>query len=97
MLRIAAAALVAMLVAPALQADQRREQDQALAATRSGQVKPLREIEARVLPRMGGADYLGPEFDPASSTYRLKFMRGASVIWIDVDARTGQIVGRSGN
>ena len=45
---------------------------------------PLPMIERRVLPRMGDADYLGPEFN--GRTYRLKFMRGGRVIWIDVDA-----------
>jgi hypothetical protein len=29
--------------------------------------------------------------------YRLKFMRGGSVFWVDVDGRTGAIVGRSGS
>jgi hypothetical protein len=28
--------------------------------------------------------------------YRLKYMRGSEVIWIDVDARTGRIVARTG-
>ena len=46
----------------------------------------------RVMPRMGGASYLGSEFDPSSATYRLKFMRGASVIWVDVDAKTASIL-----
>lgn len=74
-----------------------RDQDEAYAATRSGQIRSLREIEGRVVPRMGGASYLGPEFDAGSSTYRLKFMRAGSVIWVDVDGRTGAIIGRSGN
>ena len=97
MLRSLFAMLAALLVTSGTPAQMRREQDQALAARRAGQVMPLREIEGRVLPHMRGADYLGPEFDPASNTYRLKFMRGQSVIWLDVDARTGQIVGKSGD
>ena len=75
----------------------RREQDAALAGVRAGQVRPLHEIEQRIVPRMGHADYLGPEFDPASGVYRLKFMRAGSVIWVDVDGRTGQVIGRSGD
>jgi hypothetical protein len=75
----------------------RRDQDAAYADTRNGQVKPLREIEGRVLPQMAGASYLGPEYDSASARYRLKFMRAGSVIWVDVDGRTGAVVGRSGN
>lgn len=74
-----------------------RDQDEAYQATRSGQIRSLREIEGRVVPRMGGAAYLGPEFDSGSATYRLKFMRAGSVIWVDVDGRTGAIIGRSGN
>ena len=35
---------------------------------------PLPKIERRVMPFMGGADYLGPELN--GDTYRLKFMRG---------------------
>jgi len=72
------------------------EQDAAYDARRAGSIRPLREIERGVMPRMGGASYLGPEFDAGSSTYRLKFMRGGSVIWVDVDGRTGAIIGRSG-
>jgi uncharacterized membrane protein YkoI len=47
------------------------------------------------MPFMGGADYLGPEFN--GETYRLKFMRGGRVIWVDVDAATGRILRRSRN
>ena len=54
---------------------------------------PLPKIEQPVMPFMGGADYLGPEF--RGDTYRLKFMRGGRVIWVDVDAATGRILGRS--
>ena len=58
---------------------------------------PLRAIEARIVPRMRGFDYLGPELDSSSALYRLKFIRGGQIVWIDVDARTGHIVGHSGN
>ena len=77
--------------------EHRRDQDAAYNARQAGTIRPLSEIESRVMPRMGGASYLGPEFDAGSSTYRLKFMRGGSVIWVDVDGRTGAIIGRSGN
>ena len=92
---------IALAVASALPATgqvgrPRREQDAAFAARQAGQVRPLREIESRVIPRMGGATYLGPEYDSGSGSYRLKFMRGDSVIWVDVDGATGHIVGRSG-
>jgi uncharacterized membrane protein YkoI len=74
-----------------------RDQDMAYSQARAGNIRPLPEIERGVLPRMRGSSYLGPEFDPGSATYRLKFMRGGSVIWVDVDARTGAIIGRSGD
>ncbi len=93
-------ALVASLAGAAASASadpRRRDQDEAYSATRSGQVRPLREIEARILPRMQGTSYIGPEYDSDLARYRLKFMRGGSVIWVDVDARTGQVIGRSGN
>ncbi|HWH21733.1 MAG TPA: hypothetical protein VNT25_00370 [Allosphingosinicella sp.] len=70
-----------------------KEQDAAFRATREGHILPLRMIESFVVPRMGGATYLGPEFD--GENYRLKFMRNGQVIWIDVDARTGRITSRS--
>ena len=84
---------LAAVTAPA-EAQRPRDQDRAFEAFRQGRSMPLPMIERRVLPFMNGADYLGPEFN--GSTYRLKFMRGGRVIWIDVDAATGRIVGRSG-
>ena len=77
------------------QNDRSRDQDRAFRATRDGRSMPLPLIERKVLPHMGGADYLGPEFK--GETYRLKFMEHGRVIWVDVDAATGRIVRRSGN
>ena len=82
-----------LIASPAL-ADRPRDQDRAFEATRHGRSMPLPQIERRVMPFMGGADYLGPEF--MGQTYRLKFMRDGRVIWIDVDAATGRIIGKSG-
>ena len=92
----ASLAIMALLGATASQAARPPEQDAAYQAKRMGDIRPFPEIKNRVTPRMGGASYLGSEFDPRASVYRLKFMRGASVIWVDVDARTGAIIGRSG-
>jgi hypothetical protein len=90
-------ALVGTAVAPAADARPRdREQDEAFRGTQQGRLVPLRAIEARILPRMRGFSYLGPEFDPGLGRYRLKFIRGPQVIWIDVDARTGEVIGMSG-
>jgi len=69
------------------------------AASRGRQQKqllPVREIERRVIPTMGGAQYLGFLFDPQTNIYTLKFLRNGSVIWVDVDGRTGRIVRRTG-
>ena len=87
---------LAIAAAPADARPREKEQDAALKGAQSGRLVPLRAIEMRIVPRMRGADYLGPEFDPGSGRYRLKFMRDGQVIWIDVDARTGQVLGQSG-
>lgn len=85
--------LAALTVAVPASAERPRDQDRAFNAIREGRSMPLPMIERRVMPLMGGADYLGPEFN--GRTYRLKFMRGGRVIWVDVDAATGRVVGRS--
>ena len=89
---LAAAFSAGLFATPAL-ADPPRDQDRAFEATREGRSMPLPKIERRVMPFMGGADYLGPEFN--GTTYRLKFMKNGRVIWVDVDAATGKIKGRS--
>lgn len=97
MKQIGVAVLTALaLAAPAGAVERRGDQYDALEARQSGRVLSLRAIESRVIPSMGDADYLGPEFDHSESVYRLKFMRGGRVIWVDVDARTGAVIGRSG-
>jgi hypothetical protein len=90
-LLLAAAGLAASptLAAPrGLQRD--RDQNAAYRAMQEGRILSLPEIRGRI--RVPGAEFIGAEFD--GRVYRLKYMRGADVIWIDVDARTGRIVGR---
>ena len=70
-----------------------REQERAWEATRDGRSMPLPQIERRVMPFMGGADYLGPEFN--NGVYRMKFIQNGRVIWVDVDPQTGRIIRRS--
>ena len=65
-------------------------------AVESGALIPLSAIEQRLLPKMRGSQYLGPEFDEEAAIYRLKFIRNGQVIWIDVDARSGRVVSRTG-
>jgi hypothetical protein len=52
------------------------------------------QVEAKVIPRMRGFDYLGPELLDGGAAYRLKFLRGPQTVWIDVDAMTGEILAR---
>jgi hypothetical protein len=70
-----------------------REQERAFEATRDGRSMPLPQIERRVMPFMGGADYLGPELN--NGAYRMKFIQNGRVIWVDVDPETGRIIRRS--
>ena len=90
--------LIAILVASPvpLQADPGgNAQQQARKELRAGNIKPPREIESRVLPTMPGAQYLGFEYDPAALAYRLKFIRDGHVIFVDVDARSGDLIRQS--
>ena len=77
--------------APAL-ADQPRDADKAFENTQKGRSMPLPQLERRVMPFMGGADYLGPELN--GGVTRMKFMRNGRVIWVDVDGQ-GKIIRRS--
>jgi len=38
--------------------------------------------------------YLGPEYDPVAIAYRLKFIHDGRVVFVDVDARSGQVISR---
>jgi len=84
--------------APALaRAQHHGDQVEVFDARRGGRLLPLREIERRVVPTMQGAQYIGFDFDAGTGIYTLKFLRNGNVIWVDVDGRSGQIVGRFGN
>ncbi len=87
------AAIVALAAIPAdaqRLSPMRGEQIEAYRATQQGEILSLPEIRARV--RVPNAEFIGADFD--GRVYRLKYMRGAEVIWIDVDARTGRVIGR---
>ena len=86
-------ALSSVALVTAYPAEARRgEQTEAREDVQAGKVKSLRQIEASVIPRMRGMQYLGPEYDPGPQVYRLKFLDGDRVIFVDVDARTGGIL-----
>jgi hypothetical protein len=94
LLLVAVAGLAfAPLGAEARGLQRQREQDQAYRAMSQGRILPLPQIRARI--NVPGAEFIGAEFD--GRVYRLKYMRGADVIWIDVDAQTGRVLARTGN
>ena len=95
-LLIAATALSAAASAPATAGPRERDQASALQGAQAGRIIPLRAIEARIVPQMRGFSYLGPEYYADIGRYRLKFLRGQRVVWIDVDARSGEVIGKSG-
>ena len=82
------------LAAPAEAVQRRDDQNDARAQMMAGKVKSLRSIENRILPKMRGSEYLGPEFDPVAQVYRLKFIKNGRVTFVDVDGRTGSILRR---
>jgi hypothetical protein len=94
------AILLGSLAMPAhAQQNRRQEQLDLRQDLRKGSIQSLRQIETNVVPAMKrrGADYIGAEYDSAALRYRLKFVRQTSVIWIDVDGRSGAIVARAGD
>ncbi|WP_367113859.1 PepSY domain-containing protein [uncultured Sphingomonas sp.] len=75
--------------------DQRRgDQMRAYQQRKEGNLS-LREIEARVVPTMRDAQYIGFDYDASAAVYTLKFLRNGTVIWVEVDARTGKVIGRT--
>ena len=60
-----------------------------------GAIQRIRDIERRVVPTMPGMQYLGFEYDPAAMAYRLRFIRAGRVMFVDVDARSGEVIGQS--
>ena len=93
---LAAAACVVASAAPAAPQRGRDPAQDAQASAReemqAGRELAPREIERRIIPQMRGSDYLGFEYDPGASAYRLKFLKEGQVTWVDVDARTGRVM-----
>ena len=90
---LSAALAVGLFASPAAAQQSRNDAERAFRATVEGRTMPLPKIEQRVMPFMGGADYLGPELK--GDNYRLKFIKNGRVIWVDVDGATGRIKRRS--
>ncbi|WOE74276.1 hypothetical protein [Alterisphingorhabdus coralli] len=86
--------LLSALAVPDAQAKPRGASEEARVQMLDGRVKSLKEIEAQVLPKMRGMTYLGPEYDPQTRIYRLKFIQDNHVIFVDVDGQSGRILRR---
>lgn len=90
------AALAAAAMPAAAQDQQSRgDQGEARRDAQAGNIMRSGEIEARILPTMRDAEYLGFAYDSTAKAYRLKFIREGRVTYVDVDARTGRVIGRS--
>jgi uncharacterized membrane protein YkoI len=89
---ILAVATAAVLASPA--AAQRRDQDAAYEAARSGAILSLGEIKRRVDPMVGGR-YIDHDFDSGTRRYSLKYMREGEKVIVEVDARNGNVLRRS--
>ncbi|WP_423142600.1 hypothetical protein ACOYW6_04410 [Parablastomonas sp. CN1-191] len=89
---LAPIALLALLPAAPTFAAPGDAQNELRREVRAGRVLSPREVEQRVLPTKQGMQYLGPEYDPAAMAYRLKFIRDGRVTFVDVDARSGQVI-----
>ncbi len=87
-----AATVATGVAAPAAAKPHRDAQVEVRKEVREGNVRSLRDIERRVLPTKPDMQYLGPEYDPAAMAYRLKFIRNGRVVFVDVDARSGQVL-----
>ncbi len=82
--------------APAFPQEQARgEQGEARREAQAGNIMRSGEIEARILPTMRDAEYLGFAYDATAKAYRLRFIKEGRVTYVDVDARTGRIIGKS--
>jgi uncharacterized membrane protein YkoI len=90
-----AAGVAAPATASTMQDQERGDQGEARREAQAGTQLSLREIERRILPQMRGSEYLGPAYDSTARAYRLKFIKDGRVTYVDVDARTGRVIGRS--
>ena len=93
--RLVLLSIAALFPAVAAHAGPGDAQDAAIRGVHAGAIRTVRQIEQHILPTMPGMQYLGQEYDPAAMAYRLKFIRDGRVVFVDVDARSGQIIHHS--
>ena len=94
-MKMSVSLLLLALAAPVSGEPQRRgDQVEAFEARRQGRLMPLRDIEQRIIPRMGNSQYLGVELD--GTIYTFKFLRGGNVVWLYVDGQTGRVLRQIG-
>jgi uncharacterized membrane protein YkoI len=79
------------LTAPAVAGVENQVRD----LVQAGVILPFDEIRDQVRAETPG-DYMGADFDAGSRTYRFRFLVNGNVINVDVDARSGKRVRRSG-
>jgi hypothetical protein len=92
-----AAIIAAFGSAPATAQPLHASQDrlEALRGVRQGDLLPLGVIRERIGARLPGAVLIGADL-VGGAVYRLRYMRGANVMIVDVDARTGRPLRCSG-
>ena len=72
------------------------EQRAARRAMLDGDVMPFSIIKRRIEREMNDSDYVGVAPPPRDGVYRMQFMRqDGRVVWVDVDGKTGNIIGRT--
>lgn len=72
------------------------EQREARRAMLDGEVMPFSIIKRRIEREMGDATYVGVAPPPRDGVYRMQFLRqDGKVVWVDVDGKTGNIIGRT--
>ena len=57
-----------------------------------GRIMNFADIKARVDRAIGG-HMIGSDYDAASFTYQLRYMRNGEIVDVVVDARSGKIIG----
>ncbi len=93
------AALIGMMMAgaPAGALDPSvRDHDEARQATTSGKIRSLGEIRQRVGARVRG-ELIGIDPHLDARRYTFRYLREGSVVEVDVDAATGNILSIQGN